>query len=165
MNNAILNLEEKFMIIRKNYFSFKGRISPRTYGNRQIRYSLAESILMFLTTALLTIIFHGNIGGTMILALETAVFTTVEMLCQASLNTRRLHDFNKNGWVQLPFLSAGIIFEVIGVLKECTSNLIAERVIQFSYLLKISYFVFVCFLVWKKGDFLANCYKNVGKEE
>jgi uncharacterized membrane protein YhaH (DUF805 family) len=165
MNNAILNLKEKFMIIRENYFSFKGRISPKTYVNRQIRYFLADSILMFLTTALLTIIFHGNLEHTMILALETAAFIAAEILCQASLNTRRLHDFNKNGWVQLPFLSAGIIFEVVGFLKECTSNLMAERVVQFSYLLVITYFVFVCFLVCKKGNYLENRYKNVGEKE
>ena len=165
MNDIIWRLKGKLMQIRKNYFSFEGRISRRTYILRLTRFLMVMQAVIIVLGAYSGFFIQDNFTINIIAVVLTIIFVCVETPCYISLNFKRMHDFNESGFKQWPFILMKMIFEFSAIYDITSPNHDNKIVDNTVALLFFIFCGFIIFLASKKGKAIDNIYGTVNSVE
>lgn len=153
--------------IKKDFFSFDGRVGRWTYFIRGIALTVASSLV----TVVCTLAFGGS-GGALapLAALIKGLMSIATYISGLSLVTRRLHDMNRSGWWQLIFVLpcigvfAGVILMGVGLAAKAVEipNQVAATLglsgVVVLLLALLIILIFQLLILFKKGTTGSNDY-------
>lgn len=150
IKNFFINLYNIYIFNIKNYFNFKGRCSRKNFW-----------LFCFINVIIYTLI----LAVSMIIKLKILInlYLLFLIIPSASIAARRFHDSNKSTKLFFTVYLTPVLLQVALYILLFTVKINSPIVIFFYFIVQVLFFIYMSYVLLKKGDNGQNAYGDIDK--